>query len=560
MLMSFYSLLGVLGVAYLGYLYQGPVASLIAATIVCFLPDYFIPSRAVMGEVPAIGLATFAVAIIEYYRRFGGRLVVLMAGFMLSATISMKALPVFTPILLGVIILGKYLLPLNLTDPWSLLKQNIKPLLIDTMLALVGFSTLLIIPLFFYDFAAFYEQVIGMRFASRVDFAPELLPAPVSRLILDFTKQNLSLALLAFYGLLIFLSEWKKYWFLGLWLGSSWLTLLVHIPLRPKHLPMLIPPFAVLGSIAVVYLSIYFFQTAWWRLINLQRIATFSGTLLLVSSSILAFPNVLAQNQGNLVEINRKGGQKNAILRASLMTSPQDCVVSDQPVLLFQTGRTTPPELSEVSITRITTGYLTTADLTSLIEKYDCQVVIVVTERFEELLPGLQTWLANHYLLLFDERWQDTYAVKKDTQQSPQYSINQSFQNGLVLTGLDLGRQDTRSPSTTPVMEMGYISFYWQYQTSPQTLQKTFVHFRNEANETLLQIDQFPFNGQLSPQQLPTGTTIKETIWFEIPEQMQGQTTTLFMGQYNPETLERIPVIADQSGENAIVLPNIQLR
>ncbi|OQY48717.1 MAG: hypothetical protein B6242_01475 [Anaerolineaceae bacterium 4572_78] len=170
LLMAFYSFMGVLGVAYLGYVYGGELVSLVAAGIVSFLPDYFIPSIAVMGEIPSIGLATFAVVITEHYRCHGGQFTVFFAGTILSTSISMKVLPLYAPIFLGLIIVGKHTFPLDMKKPVNTLKKNFKSLIQDTILSLLGFLIFLLIPLLFYDARSFYDQVIGMRFASRTAF------------------------------------------------------------------------------------------------------------------------------------------------------------------------------------------------------------------------------------------------------------------------------------------------------------------------------------------------------------------------------------------------------
>ncbi|MEJ2558343.1 MAG: hypothetical protein P8186_19420 [Anaerolineae bacterium] len=546
--MSLLSMLGVVAVAYLSTNYYGRISGIAAAIFVSFSPAYFIPSRAVMGEIPSIGLATLALALAEHYRRRGGWYWVLLSGMALSASSSMKVLPVFAPIWLGLVILSKYLSFGSKEFLVASVEKNWRSLFRDVMLSLLGFSSFLIWPvLFLYDKPSFYDQVLGMRFASR-DVFSEMSFVTNGQLILDFLSDNPIIVILAVCGIaFVGLRRLKEFWLLVLWLILTWATMYILIPLRYKHLPILIPPLAVWAGFAVQYLMEWLAQKE-WSTVNLKTIAVLATAVLVVTTLQMSIPGIIAENQGETVKIDRKEGRQNAIRRVNLLTSPRDCVVSDDPVLLYMTGRSTAPELAEVSITRITSGYLTTQQLTDSIDRHGCQVVVVATERFEELLPDLKTWLSDNYLLIYHEKWQDTYAIKRDTVQTPLTAINQQFLNGLNLLGVDLV-QTTLQPGNE-----AYISFYWRLDIPLNKPFKVFIHVRDENGENVFQVDRPPFNGELPLDSWPLGTVVKETFWFDIPEILEAKEYTLYTGLYDPETLERIPPKQDTTGENAIML------
>ena len=554
LLMALYSILGVVAVAYLATSYFGRLSGLAAAILVSFSPGYFIPSRAAMGEVPSVGLAALGVALTEHYRRRGGWYWALLAGIALSASISMKVLPIFAPVLLGLIILSRYLSFKGINNLISSFKENYRLLLRDAALSVLGFTTFLIWPvLFFYDLPSFYDQVIGMRFASREVFSEERFVTS-TQLIVDFLSDNPAIIVLSMYGItFVGLKRVRHYGFLFVWLILTWATLIVHIPLRYKHLPLLIPPLAVWGGAAVQYMVGWLIKRD-WSVLNLKVLAVLGATILSIAVLWVSIPEVIAENQGQNFVVERKAGRRNAITRANVLTAPRDCVVSDDPVLLHATGRLTAPELSEVSVTRITSGYLTTQQLIQVIDKRGCQVVIVATERFAELLPGLEDWLSENYLLIYDERWQDTYAVKKDTAQTPLTEINREFVNGVLLVGADL------VPADIERGKRGYISFYWHVNSKPSKPYKNFVHLRSENGANILQLDRFPFDGTLPVDGWPVGTVVKETITFVVPEGIEANEYTLHVGLYDPDTFQRIPLEGDTSGENAIVLGRMTIR
>ncbi len=68
------------------------------------------------------------------------------------------------------------------------------------------------------------------------------------------------------------------------------------------------------------------------------------------------------------------------------------------------------------------------------------------------------------------------------------------------------------------------------------------------------------FNGMISPEQFPVGTVIKETVWFDAPNTLIDVNTSLVIGQYDADTLERVPLVENHSNENAIVLKGIIIR
>jgi hypothetical protein len=392
-----------------------------------------------------------------------------------------------------------------------------------------------------------------MRFASRDVFSEVSFVTP-QQLVVTFLSDNPVTVVLAVYGItFVGLKKIKNYGFLFLWLVLTWATLLVHIPLRSKHLPLLIPPLAVWGGAAVQYMLEWFAHRK-WSILNLKAFAVLGATILAVATLWGSIPETIAENQGQTLEAGRKAGRRNAITRANILTSPRDCIVADDPVLLYATERLTAPELSEVSITRITSGYLTTQQIIESLDKHSCQVVIVVTERFDELLPDLRKWLADNYLLIYDERWQETYAVKKDTTQTPLTSINQSFSNGVDLIGVDLTQTDLARG------ERGYISLYWHVNSELKVPYKAFVHLRNENGVNVFQLDRYPFDGELPFDDWPLGTVVKETITFVVPETIEAEDYTLYLGLYDPETFNRIPLEQDASGENAIVLGRMRIR
>jgi hypothetical protein len=84
-----------------------------------------------------------------------------------------------------------------------------------------------------------------------------------------------------------------------------------------------------------------------------------------------------------------------------------------------------------------------------------------------------------------------------------------------------------------------------------------FVHLRDANNDTRLTADHRPYDGYVPTTKWRPGAVIKDTSWIELPADMPPGEYTLYVGMYRVDTLERLPVQGDTSGENALQLGQI---
>lgn len=74
----------------------------------------------------------------------------------------------------------------------------------------------------------------------------------------------------------------------------------------------------------------------------------------------------------------------------------------------------------------------------------------------------------------------------------------------------------------------------------------------------MAQRDGQPLDGAYPTSQWRPGETIIDPIILPLPADLPAGTYTLFMGMYRLDTLERLPINPDTSGENAIPLGEIR--
>jgi hypothetical protein len=104
------------------------------------------------------------------------------------------------------------------------------------------------------------------------------------------------------------------------------------------------------------------------------------------------------------------------------------------------------------------------------------------------------------------------------------------------------------------------LTLFWQLKTTLPLDYTVFVHLRNEAGKTIAQLDRQPLDGAYPTSHWQPGeTVIDPLLLLPLPENLKPGTYTLLVGLYRLDTLERLPVVNDSTGENAILLGEISL-
>jgi hypothetical protein len=140
----------------------------------------------------------------------------------------------------------------------------------------------------------------------------------------------------------------------------------------------------------------------------------------------------------------------------------------------------------------------------------------------------------------------------------PSTIVNANFSDLIELGGysLDLG---AIAPDGT--VQLG---LYWRPLTGQFTrVYKVFVQLRNEQNQTVAQADHYMLEGFLTgsiiAQLRDQNQWLRDTADLTLPQELPSGTYRLLVGLYDPDTFERVPVVADQSGENAVILESVSV-
>ncbi|MCL4303641.1 MAG: hypothetical protein KJ077_48595 [Anaerolineae bacterium] len=109
---------------------------------------------------------------------------------------------------------------------------------------------------------------------------------------------------------------------------------------------------------------------------------------------------------------------------------------------------------------------------------------------------------------------------------------------------------------TSPLSTLN-LTLFWR-PTSEITADYTvFLHLRNSAGATVAQQDSLPLAGSYPTSRWQPGEVVIDPFTLSLPADLPPGQYTLWAGMYQLDTLARLPVANDTSGENAILLGEI---
>lgn len=554
--MIVYAVLGIAALISIGRSLNGRLTGLLAGLLFAAHFAYFNSARQVNPQTTSLSLALVAMALALHYRLLGKRLWLLLSAVAMAASFLLKLYMFVLVLVIALILLFFPLSKVPVSRPGASLRAKFanfinrekKRVLQDYLVWFGVMLALLVITWLIVGFPGWVEQSVAFYINRNATYSRDLM------FNLDQVLGRLTgwpiLLVLAVWGVGRAIIQFKQFgWIIITWLILTFIFLMSFTPLRGKHLAMLPPPITLLAALALIQLLGY------WSALNRShfmvkwsvRVAT---VCLLIGLAVeMAFPfKVLAEAKKPLVE----GGSQTIVQGLEKFTSPNDCIITDDPYIAYVSNRLPPPWLSNMSYARFESGSLTTQDLIDITNRYNCQAVVPTFDRLKNGNRPYYDWAKSNYLRIWVVDGKEIMLGKLLAQANPALPAYANINTQVEFLGADwveLNNGDHRA---------AYASLYWKgLQPFPKNY-KIFVHLRNQAGQTVAGADHEMFDGLLPTQLWPVNAILKDTIRLDLPEDTitPGQ-YTLYVGLYNPETLERLAVINDASGENAVVIPGV---
>ncbi len=164
--------------------------------------------------------------------------------------------------------------------------------------------------------------------------------------------------------------------------------------------------------------------------------------------------------------------------------------------------------------------------------------------------------------------------------QEPGIPLSVRFDDQLNLAGYDLSWEGGTSPfshkDTKAQRKLAGYDLSWEGSARPDLQQRNlglvlywqalrplpydytvFVHLRDSNGRNLVQADHQPLAPVYPPTLWPVGETIRERSVLTLPDDLPAGDYDVWVGVYRLDTLERLPVAGDVSGENAVLLERV---
>ncbi len=541
------ALLGVSALISIGRTLNGRLAGILAGFLLVLHFEFFMSVRTVNPETTSLSFGLLAIAMALKYCTGGKRYWLWLSAIAMAASFLFKLYMVTVVPLIALLIIfhpahSQSLPKRPLTARMArialdmILWGGIVAVILITVWAIIGFS-------------AWWEQSI-IFYVNRNAAHSRDLAFNLSK-IQDLLSVSPILLVLVGWGLVRSIIQFRAVgWVVLAWTIFTFLFLMSFTPLRGKHLIMLIPVLALLAAIAISHI-INLWQSQKKPVLKWGVAAAFMLALALLLVEISAPFQALAKPVRPLV----KEEHQPIVDMLEKFTSPDDCLITDDPFVSFSADRLPPPWFSNMSYARFRSGSLSHQDLVDISLQYHCQAFVPTFSRiknsdreFYNLAKGhfLRTWLVDGAEIMLGMPLESA---------NPAIPVNVNFANQAELLGADLAQQEV---SDTNYL---YVSLYWKKIGEPFTENyKIFVQVRDHLGQVVVSGDHEMFDGLVPTQSWRTDTITKDTIRLTLPPELAPGNYTLYAGFYSPSTLERLPIINDTSGENAALFPEFKIK
>jgi 4-amino-4-deoxy-L-arabinose transferase-like glycosyltransferase len=133
----------------------------------------------------------------------------------------------------------------------------------------------------------------------------------------------------------------------------------------------------------------------------------------------------------------------------------------------------------------------------------------------------------------------------------PQVELNARFGDSIRLDGYAAGQFLDRSAFQ--------LTLFWSAVAIVDTDYTIFVHLRNADNRTVVQWDGQPLDGAYPTSRWRAGEVVITPAEISLPDSLTPGEYWLYIGLYKLDTLTRLPLVDDVSGENAVIVGPISM-
>jgi len=386
------SLLGLLGAYLMGTALSGRLGGLAAVVILMVTPIYLAQSQALEAEGPATAFLflTVGAAFLWHERPTGRRAMVfaVICGMTLSLGILLKLLDAIAVIPIVLLVAANIWHVRHETRPcfWA----NLLPIAAGLVAAVV--AALIVSAPFLGSLNALLQQTVTFHLAAE---KVQIFPPSIERLG-GFFATNGVLCAVAMIGVIVaILRRDGRIVPLAGWLLATVIVLAIHAPVFQRHTLVLVPPLIAIIALGLNDLpAVTISRPIAWR----YRAALLMGSL--AAATVLVSIRADYDHYRDLNALAASPATQWIAAELDRVTAREQWGITDAQFVAALANRETPPWLTDTSLMRIGSGFLTSGELLQTAADLRVHAVLFANGHFTAApVAGFHDWVADHFSL-----------------------------------------------------------------------------------------------------------------------------------------------------------------
>ena len=386
-------------------IYLGKLPAILGTLLLSVSCNFLRLSVSVMFGLPSLALAMLSIYTLILYQQKPRLYLLILSGSFLALSLQTK---LFTLFLVPVLVFQLIEFKLRESKNKALLSHLFYPA-IWWLASILGVFIVIGISCNSFNF----EQLLQASLGQNVKDAFPRKSSP-QNIILMFL-QDFDYVLLAIPGISLLLQKKEGLNKLPLiWLLTVTLLLLNYKPIWYHHYLLLSIPLTWLATYGATLAFGYFKEEGWHSVFKLQKLKeiTLSG----VAAAFFIFSMLVLPIKLTVIQLQNQSFLQQSHINVEVMASLYKYkqythwIFTDIPIYAFYADLDVPPEIAVFARKRLASGYLTDELLTSVMEMYHPEQVIL--GRFPEVRKQLKDYLNQNYSKVYDKKSTTHYVLR----------------------------------------------------------------------------------------------------------------------------------------------------
>lgn len=542
------TLLGLIALGAVARHLWGRWAGVASAAVWVGLPEVPLRAHAIMSDLPALAFALASVGASCAFRCRGRRIWLILSAAAFAAALLIHPLMIY----FGLPVLAVLFLPSQDWGKGELTRAQVWP----DLAVFVGVGAVLsLLVLAALDRRAFLTWVFQYNFRTASVMRPTDLGTNWGLITAYLVRRWPLMAMAGIGGVTLSIRPVQR-WGLAIaaiWLLSTVAVLLAWSPLWMHYRLFVALPMVVVagGGLAEVGRWAVSCRDRGWRLHWL-----YAGLSVLVLGAGVCF--AVGPWRKNLphLTLDRRWSEDRLMARAFLQhaSTPDDLIVTDDPLSAFAASRLVAPTLTEASYRHIHLGYLTAADLVESTLQYRAPIVLFATGRLDEL-PTYEPWVQ-----AMAEDGQRAFgtlrAYELDLSDPARRPMSARLGDSITLEAYTVSREEVQAGEALTT------TLFWRCKGEVREDYHVFVHLVDNDGQMVGQNDGLPLLGAYPTSEWTQDLSLPDPHTLVIDSDAPPGEYQLVAGMYRWPAIERVPAYRDDGDrwrDDLIILTDVDV-